>query len=759
MIELSKCNKLIDDGFSLITVGENKIPNYTWQKYQSEQITKQELQKRYNYKGGYFYGEPKKELPATKNIGIVTGYDYLEVIDVDLKVFSTAKEKKEFYDEYLNFLKDNILDFEDKFVIYKTKSEGYHFLYKSKRCEGNSKLSKLKGHKEAVLETRGVGGYIFLYDGKNVGKKTYKDVQFISDEDRQILWQISKSYNYIEPVKEIIPPKTKKRYSESENKTWDDYNNKNSILDIISSEFDIVRNLKNKYVIKRKGAQSPHSGYVFKDTNTMYLFSTGTVFDAEKLYTPFSALCCLKYNNDFSLTTLELYKDGYGDRLKLSPIIEKEEIIIPKEHLVFPIDVFPQNLQKYISVCNKTLNNSLDYMGCSMLFLTSIIIGNSIIVEVKKGWKETANLWLALIGKAGVGKTPSINSITFPLENLNNKEIKSYIKNYEKFEHYTSLDKQEKNLSEEIKKPRKTQFIVNDITLEALVELHYENKNGIGVNKDELAGWFKDMNKYRQGSDLEHWLSSWSGKQINMNRKTAKSAFVQRAFIPVLGGIQPSIMDNFYTEENKSSGFLDRMLFSYPVLKPVKYSDSEMKQEYLEWYENYIITFYQTVKDNINYTEDNEIEPHIATFDKEAKKEWIRIHDDIINLQNSDAENEYMKSMLPKQLSYIPRFALMINILKSMDDTEKPFSIIDKDSILKAEKLSNYFIAMAKKIKTSSTERNSIKTILSENKGKSDYDKFVSIYSQDNTISKTELAEILNKSRQSIYRYIKQYEK
>ena len=66
---------------------------------------------------------------------------------------------------------------------------------------------------------------------------------------------------------------------------------------------------------------------------------------------------------------------------------------------------------------------------------------------------------------------------------------------------------------------------------------------------------------------------------------------------------------------------------------------------------------------------------------------------------------------------------------------------------------------MAKKIKTTSTERQSIKSTLDDNKGKSDYEKFSAIYKQDKEINRTELAEILNKSRQSIYNYIKKFDK
>src|SRR5690554_2654357 len=129
MISLEKCYKLLEDGFSLITVKEDKIPNFSWKKYQTKPASKIEFEKYYNYKGGKTYTNKEGEIveiKPTRNIGIVTGYGDLECIDVDLKVFSTAKEQKEFWEEYTGYLDDNILDFWDKFVIYKTKNDGYH---------------------------------------------------------------------------------------------------------------------------------------------------------------------------------------------------------------------------------------------------------------------------------------------------------------------------------------------------------------------------------------------------------------------------------------------------------------------------------------------------------------------------------------------------------------------------------------------------------------------------------------------------------
>jgi hypothetical protein len=746
MINKDRCNRLIQEGFSLITVRDNKLPNIKWKESMTTPLTINEFSKVY-------------DLETTEGIGIVTGYDFLECIDVDLKVFSTAKEQIDFWDELLELISTNIINFDEKFVVKKTKNAGYHILYKSKRVQGNTKLSKLKGHKEAVIETRGIGGYVFVYE-KSIGNRNYKDIEFISDEDREILISCCKSYNFIDETNKIeIPKKEIKEYDNTGITVWDDYNTKHSVFDVIGDEFEVVTNVSDKFIIRRFNATSPHSGYVYHDSGCMYLFSTGTNYPNEKLISPFAAIIYKDYNGDFSKGTKDLYTKGYGDRIKVKSTFDKVEMDINYSDLSFPIEVFPLDLQKYIVSCNETLSSSIDYLGCSLLWMTSIMVGNSINIEVKKGWKETANLWIALIGKAGIGKTPSINNITFPLTNKNSREIKEYIKKYEKFEAFLELDKKDQDLTEQIKKPKKTQFIVNDITLEALVDLHGENKNGIGVLKDELAGWFKDMNKYRQGSDLEHWLSSWSGKEINMNRKTAKSSFVDKAFIPVLGGIQPAIMDAFYTEENKDSGFIDRMLFSYPELEVDMYSENEMKEEYLTWYEDYILSMQGELKKLTQYNDDGDIEPVTAYFSAEAKTEWIRVFNEITLRQKSDEENEYMKSMLPKQKSYIPRFALLLNILNSFNEEGCPINEISKDSVLKAEKLSNYFVAMSKKIKSNSIESSNIKKVIEKSEGKNNYDKFVKVYEIDKKLSKSKIADTLGLSRQQVYNYIKTYEK
>jgi DNA-binding XRE family transcriptional regulator len=125
-------------------------------------------------------------------------------------------------------------------------------------------------------------------------------------------------------------------------------------------------------------------------------------------------------------------------------------------------------------------------------------------------------------------------------------------------------------------------------------------------------------------------------------------------------------------------------------------------------------------------------------------------------MQNSDAENEYMKSMLPKQKSYVPRFALLINALWSFDgDTSDYFyGVLNADAMLKAEKLSDYFINMSKKVKIESQEKSDLKSIMYSDKSKTKFDKFKSLYKANKELNKSQVAELLNVSRVSINKWI-----
>jgi hypothetical protein len=762
---ISRCFKLLDDGFSLITVGENKVPNFAWKKCQTKPYQKDEFEKVYNYSGGKEFinkstGEVTEIKPSV-GIGIVTGYNNVEVIDIDLKVLATLKDQQDFWNEYTTYLRESIDDFDSKFVIYKTVNNGYHIIYKCATIKGNTKIAKLQGMQEAIIESRGTGGYVWIYDNQ-VSKTGYDNVQEISEKDRDLLWEISRSFNYVEQQpeqpKDVIKEYRKK---EADITPWEDFNRQTRVWDLICHEFTIVKKLSDKLIIRRHGATSVSSGSIFLNDNKMYLFSTGTQYPNQKPLSPFDIYAIKNHYGDFKKTAKDLYQKNYGSRhvkedaMKKDVVLhEKTEEQLPSD-IQFPIDVLTEDVKKYLLLCNKALNSNIDYMGCSFLWLLSLIIGNSIKVRVKGGWIESGVVWISLVGEAGIGKTPSISRIIYPLERINNKEIKKYIKQSKQYEAYMCLDKKEKQNNEEVKKPSKTQIIVSDFTIEAITDLHEESKNAVGVFCDELAGWYKDMNKYRAGSDLEFWLSSWSNKGIAMNRKTAKSSFVESPILPVLGGIQPKILVQFFTEENKDNGFIDRMLTTYPDAKVDEYNEDDLSEEIIQWYSDYVVNFYNIIKQKvIQYDPDGEIKSHIIPLSDGANKLWIEVFNKITSYQNSDSENEYMKSMYPKQKSYIPRFALLLNALYSYEDDSNSIDYISEKAMAGAIKLSEYFVLMAKKHKLNSIEFSEVKKVVVQNENKSTKEKIHEILRKDPATKVAYISSILGVSRKTVYQYI-----
>lgn len=753
MIELQRYKKLLNDGFSLMTIGDGKKPNYKWKPLQEKALTANEFEDRYNN-------------PTTKGVGILTGYGHLECIDVDLKVFSTAKEKKDFWDIFISYLEDSILDFHDKFVITKTQNEGFHILYKTKRVEGNRKIAVLKGHKEAVIETRGISGYVFVYD-RFLNNKYYTDIQYISDEDRDILFDICDSFDFKIKVEKIeIPKKQQKEYLENEGdiSPWDDFDSKNDVWDVVSSDFVQVRNLKDRIVIKRHGATSTHSGYIFRDNGCMFLHSTGSIYPHERQISPYAAYTYKNHNGDFSESAKELYQKGYGSRKEIKlPVFEKEEIEKQKERvnkdMDFPIDIFPVEFQKYMLESAETLNSSIDYMGCSLLWVISVIVGNSAKIKIKEDWYERPVLWFALVGKAGIGKTHSINRIIRPLQKENGRAIRRYVKEYKKFEYFDSLSKKEQEQVDPVMEPKKEQFIVGDSTIEALVQLHQESANSVGIYRDELAGWIMDMNKYRAGSDLQTWLGTWSGEPIIANRvKQSSNAYVAQPFLPILGGIQPSILNVFYTDDNKASGFTDRILLSYPDVEVQPYNKNQIDPMLVENYENKIINFYRHVKERVTKNEDGDVNFKVFTWSKEGEKEWDRLMHKIYEMEIGDHTNEYIKSILAKIKSYLARFSLLLHIFKIAMGEESSKNGISANTVKDAEKLGDYFIFMAEKIKVTATESYSMKNVI-KNEKLNNLQKVKEIMKNDKDFNKTELAELMGVSRQMIYKYIKEIEK
>jgi hypothetical protein len=367
-----------------------------------------------------------------------------------------------------------------------------------------------------------------------------------------------------------------------------------------------------------------------------------------------------------------------------------------KQTNCFPVDVFPLKVQKIISATNENLNFPIDFIGASMLFTVSVAVGNTHKVEVKKGWLESSVLYLAIVARAGTNKSHPLSWALQPIVDHDKGTYRVYEQQRKDYEKSLSLSKKERKQQaiDEPTKPIWQKFLLSDFTPEALAEVHKFNKRGIGVYVDELAGWFKNFNRYNKGSEMEFWLSAWSGKPINIDRKTGEPIFIPLPYIPVAGTIQNGLLNELAKDSRIQNGFIDRILFVIPdnIQKPY-WSDTELNPVFAKEWKGIITKLLSLL-----ITNDETLNPlpDILFFSPEAKLilfEWQKKNTD----QSNDPENEEVSGIYSKLEMYVVRLALLLEMMRyACDENDK--RTISIEAMQGAIKLIEYFKKSALKV-------------------------------------------------------------
>ena len=268
---------------------------------------------------------------TTDSLGLVCGYNGLEVLDIDAKHF-TGNE----FEEYIELLEANGPGLLAKMVIQQTPSGGFHFLYRCEVIEGNQKLAKNEA-KEVTYETRGIGGQVAAWPTPGYKLETKASaIQWITPEERDILLDCARELDKT-PKVEIRYEAPKQALANNEELTpWADYNEKIDCLTLLQSYgWTIVRE-DSKYVyVKRPGTTDARdSGKIFKDSGKLWVWSTSTELEAEVLYNPFALYTALEHGNDFKAAGRALKAEGYGyqEPKRLNEVEQYEEALSePKE--------------------------------------------------------------------------------------------------------------------------------------------------------------------------------------------------------------------------------------------------------------------------------------------------------------------------------------------------------------------------------------------------------------------------------------------
>lgn len=291
-------------GFNVVPVSEHKHPTQAWARYQVERQTEKEVQQLFT-----------KE---AHGIAIITGFNGLECIDIDVKNDPDGTIWQELEAELTREPYNAIVDY----AVQRTPSGGAHLLYRltTDVPPNNSRLARKLGR--AIIETRGQGGLVVVHPTAGY---TLTNEQYLSScllpEERSALIELCATFNEEMPEKQA-EPRVIKDYAttDTEEKPWLKFNREHGrdfVLGILENHgWQIVREKGPRTFLRRPGKDVGVSGDYHSEQNLFKVFTTSTEFSPDTAYSPFAVVTLLEYGGDYGAALRGL---GLNDRAAGSP--------------------------------------------------------------------------------------------------------------------------------------------------------------------------------------------------------------------------------------------------------------------------------------------------------------------------------------------------------------------------------------------------------------------------------------------------------
>jgi hypothetical protein len=225
-----------------------------------------------------------------------------------------------------------------------------------------------------------------------------------------------------------------------------------------------------------------------------------------------------------------------------------------------PRGVLPHVIEDYAFVQGRAMGCDVAGFAVAAIVVCAAAISDKIQIQPKKhntGWKESARLWVALVGPPSTMKTPLISAAVYPLQRIDAEMSRA---NSEAQSRYNKLTAKEKRATDP---PKQRRLLLQDTTIEAAQEIFKDSPDGLLSYQDELSGFFGSMDKYSGKSgaskDRAFWLQSFNGGSYSVQRIGRGSVHIPNLSACIIGGIQPDVI-RLVAGDSVDDGLLQRLL-------------------------------------------------------------------------------------------------------------------------------------------------------------------------------------------------------
>ena len=359
----------------------------------------------------------------------------------------------------------------------------------------------------------------------------------------------------------------------------------------------------------------------------------------------------------------------------------------------FPIDAFPTKVQSVILGMVRHENFKVEYLATAILSATASALGNTYNIRVKGQWTTNAALYIIMVGRPGLGKTPPLEAVFRPLRKRDCRALEKFKAEMAAYQN-TMKESKGNNGTD---RPVLRRTIVSDFTPEALMLAHYNCPRGITILADEIMGMFNSANRYTNGQLIEQLLTAWSGGALDVIRvSNSTPVHIERPCINIIGTAQTKRMHELLKKGFEENGLLDRILFVLPKSREVskwtnRDDDGEKTSLAAKRWEK-ILNKVLALDYNAETEGDGmeEQTAHVLSMNSEAKEYFFSWWNEKVERINRIEDDADVDSREMKHPAHVARLALIIQVLRYASD-ESHLQFVDPVSVKAAIRLNDYF--------------------------------------------------------------------
>lgn len=323
------------------------------------------------------------------------------------------------------------------------------------------------------------------------------------------------------------------------------------------------------------------------------------------------------------------------------PIMDPWDAMTP---VAFPVDALPPALAAFASSRAAAIGCDPAAVAMASLSALSAAMDGCSRLRLKQHdrWSVPPALWVALVGASSAKKSPAIRAAWAPLEAAQAVKLREYALRMAAWE---SQPKDQRG-----DKPRQpTRYITHDATVEAVQGILSNQTRGLGVLRDELAGFIGQMDKYSGGgkggaADRAFFLQSFEGGAYVADRVGRGTVPVENLLLAICGGIQPDRLTSLgdLTEDGLWQRFLPVIMAPPTMGKDVAGGVSEADYEAIV---NHVL----------------QLPSLAATLNHDARQEREQAEQRLFELEQADALGGAFTSYLGKLSGVWGRLALVLH--------------------------------------------------------------------------------------------------